>query len=128
MKIMIIGSGGREHALAYTLAKSPGTSAVYVSPEIRGSGRTEVPQPPGDNEAELIRLPWRRGSILSSSAEGPLVDGLADGFRAAGLSVFGPGAAGDAGRQIFAKAFIGDTASPLPATKPFPAMMRPPPA
>lgn len=110
MKIMIIGSGGREHALAYTLAKSPGTSAVYVSPGNPGIGQEpKCHNLPADNEAELIRFALEeRIDLIVIGPEGPLVDGLADRFRAAGLSVFGPGAAEAMleGSKSFAKAFM----------------------
>ena len=80
MKVCVVGSGGREHALAHVLAR---TATVVVTPGnacIPGS----VPAPPEEIDADLFVI----------GPEAPLVDGLADRLRARGRRVFGPGADG----------------------------------
>lgn len=80
MKVCVVGSGGREHALAHVLGR---TAEVVVSPGNPGiPGSTPVP--PEQIDADLFVI----------GPEVPLVDGLADRLRAAGKTVFGPGADG----------------------------------
>jgi len=104
MKILVIGSGGREHALAWKLAHSPRVEAVYCAP---GNGGTagNVPIPAADIPA-LRDFALREGIGLTVvGPEAPLVDGIVDIFGAAGLRVFGPNkaAARLEGSKIFAK-------------------------
>jgi phosphoribosylamine---glycine ligase len=80
VKVCVVGSGGREHALAHVLARTAEVVVTPGSPGIPGS----VPTPPGEVDADL----WVVGP------EAPLVAGLADDLRAAGRLVFGPGADG----------------------------------
>ncbi len=80
MKVCVIGSGGREHALAHVLARTAEVVVTPGSPGIPGS----VAAPPGEVEADLYVV----------GPEAPLVAGLADELRAAGRLVFGPGADG----------------------------------
>ena len=110
MKILVIGSGGREHALAWKLAQSPKVSNVYVAP---GNGGTAV-------EAGLTNLPLsaipslvefaRREEIALTvvGPEAPLAAGVVDAFRAAGLKIFGPtrAAAQLESSKDFAKQFM----------------------
>ena len=74
--ISIIGSGGREHSLAHALAKSPGTSAVYVSPGNPGIGQEpKCHNLRADNEAELIRFALEEGiNLIVIGPEGGLTD------------------------------------------------------
>ncbi|MEW6415518.1 MAG: phosphoribosylamine--glycine ligase [Pseudomonadota bacterium] len=95
MKLLVIGSGGREHALAWKLAQSPKVSQVYVAP---GNGGTAL-------EDGLVNVPVsaipalvefaRREEIALTvvGPEAPLAAGVVDAFRAAGLKIFGPSAA-----------------------------------
>ena len=95
MKLLVIGSGGREHALAWKLAQSPKVSQVYVAP---GNGGTAT-------ESGLLNVPIsaipalvefaRREEIALTvvGPEAPLAAGVVDAFRAAGLKIFGPSAA-----------------------------------
>ena len=95
MKLLVIGSGGREHALAWKLAQSPKVSQVYVAP---GNGGTAL-------EDGLVNVPVsaipalvefaRREEIALTvvGPEAPLAVGVVDAFRAAGLKIFGPSAA-----------------------------------
>ncbi len=80
MKVCVVGSGGREHALAVALARTADVVVTPGSPGIPGS----VSQPPADVDADLYVI----------GPETPLVAGLADELRAVGKLVFGPGADG----------------------------------
>ncbi len=80
MNVCVVGSGGREHALAVALGRTAGVVVTPGSPGIPGS----VATPPEEVDADLYVI----------GPETPLVDGLADRLRAAGRLVFGPGADG----------------------------------
>ena len=80
MKILVVGGGGREHALAHVLARTAEVVVTPGNPAIAGS----VATPPEEIEADLFVI----------GPEAPLVDGLADRLRARGRLVFGPGADG----------------------------------
>src|SRR3954470_24108036 len=100
MKILVIGSGGREHALAWKLAQSPGVE-VFAAPGNPGIGRVATCIPPANAE-EL------RPDLTVVGPEVPLVEGIVDGFRARGLRIIGPTAeaAQLEGSKIFAKHFF----------------------
>ncbi len=95
MRVLLIGSGGREHALAWKLAQSPLLSALYATPGNPGIGEeaTLVDLDITDDSAVLGFC--RRESIdfVVVGPEAPLVAGLADTLRAGGIAVFGPSAA-----------------------------------
>lgn len=112
MKIMVIGGGGREHALAWKLAQSPRAEIVYVCPGNAGTAREDglqnvaidahdIPALLGFAEREAIDL-----TVVGPEA--PLVAGVVDSFRAAGLSIFGPtrDAARLEGSKSFSKDFL----------------------
>ncbi|MDQ4070504.1 MAG: phosphoribosylamine--glycine ligase, partial [Actinomycetota bacterium] len=80
MRVCVVGSGGREHALAVALGRSAEVVVTPGNPGIPGS----APQPPEEVDAELFVI----------GPEAPLVAGLADRLRAAGRLVFGPGTDG----------------------------------
>ncbi|WP_274585007.1 phosphoribosylamine--glycine ligase [Neisseria leonii] len=110
MKLLLIGSGGREHALAWKLAQSPKVSAVFVAPGNAGTAR----EPKLHNLAltaheDLIAF-CRQEDIAFTvvGPEAPLAAGIVDDFRAAGLAVFGPtrAAAQLESSKDFAKAFM----------------------
>ncbi|RPE75799.1 phosphoribosylamine--glycine ligase [Vulcaniibacterium tengchongense] len=112
MKVLVIGSGGREHALAWKLAQSPRVGEVLVAPGNAGTATEpkcrNVPVAAGDIEG-LIDLADREGVALTVvGPEGPLVAGVVDRFRAHGLRIFGPtsGAAQLEGSKAFAKDFL----------------------
>ena len=112
MKVLVIGSGGREHALAWKLAQSPRASEVLVAPGNAGTAREpgcrNVDVAAGDI-AGLLALVEREGvSVTVVGPEGPLVAGLVDAFQARGHRVFGPGAAAARleGSKAFAKDFL----------------------
>lgn len=92
MKILVIGSGGREHALAWKLAQSPRVQKVYVAP---GNGGTAsepgIENYPHKDLSELIALAEReRIDLTVVGPEAPLASGVVDLFRAHGLRIFGP--------------------------------------
>ena len=110
MKLLIIGNGGREHALAWKLAQSPKVTTVYVAtgnagtaaePKLRNLALTA--------HADLIAF-CRRENIAFTvvGPEAPLAAGIVDDFRAAGLPIFGPtrAAAQLESSKDFAKAFM----------------------
>ncbi|TBV72580.1 phosphoribosylamine--glycine ligase [Pseudoxanthomonas winnipegensis] len=112
MKILIIGSGGREHALAWKLAQSARVSEVLVAPGNAGTaterGCRNVPVKVTDIEG-LLKLAQDEGVALTVvGPEVPLVLGVVDAFRAAGLRIFGPSAAAAQleGSKAFAKDFL----------------------
>jgi len=92
MKLLVIGSGGREHAIAWRLAQSPKVSRVYVAPGNGGTARegglfnVELTA-----TADLVK--FARDKNIHATVvgpEGPLAAGVVDAFREAGLRVFGP--------------------------------------
>ncbi len=92
MKILVIGSGGREHALAWRLAQSPRLQKIFVAPGNAGTahedGLTNVPI---TDIAELLAFAKREHVALTVvGPEAPLAAGVVDAFRAAGLKIFGP--------------------------------------
>ncbi|MGY0504883.1 phosphoribosylamine--glycine ligase [Luteimonas sp. e5] len=112
MKILVIGSGGREHALAWKLAQSARVSEVLVAPGNAGTAREprcrNVAVDAGDVEALLQLARAEDVAITVVGPEAPLVAGVVDHFRAAGLRIFGPTAAAAQleGSKAFAKDFL----------------------
>ncbi|MBL8330857.1 MAG: phosphoribosylamine--glycine ligase [Rubrivivax sp.] len=110
MKVLVIGGGGREHALAWKLAQSPRVQTVYVAP---GNGGTAL-------DAELHNVPITEPVALADfvqrerialtvvGPEAPLAAGVVDLFRARGLRIFGPtrAAAQLESSKAFSKAFM----------------------
>ncbi|HEY0505919.1 MAG TPA: phosphoribosylamine--glycine ligase [Lysobacter sp.] len=112
MKVLVIGSGGREHALAWKLAQSPRISEVLVAPGNAGTATEpkcrNVDVPASDIDG-LLALVGREGiSVTVVGPEGPLVNGVVDRFRAAGHRIFGPtqDAAQLEGSKAYAKNFL----------------------
>lgn len=112
MKVLVIGNGGREHALAWKAAQSPKVDTVFVAPGNAGTalepalqnvaiGVTDIPALLSFAQSEKIDL-----TIVGPEA--PLVIGVVDAFRAAGLKIFGPteGAAQLEGSKAFTKDFL----------------------
>jgi phosphoribosylamine--glycine ligase len=92
MKVLVIGSGGREHALAWKLAHSPKVTRVLVAPGNAGTAREPlVENVPVTDVAELVALAQRENvQFTVVGPEAPLAAGVVDAFRAAGLRIFGP--------------------------------------
>ncbi|ELD3371647.1 phosphoribosylamine--glycine ligase [Vibrio cholerae] len=112
MQVLIIGSGGREHALAWKVAQNPQVDTIYVAPGNSGTalehkvqnvniGITDIPALVAFAQDKAIEL-----TIVGPEA--PLVIGVVDAFRAAGLPIFGPtqGAAQLEGSKAFTKDFL----------------------
>jgi phosphoribosylamine---glycine ligase len=95
MKVLLIGSGGREHALAWKLAASPLLTKLYAAPGNPGIAREAecVALDITDHAAVADFCVERAIDLVVVGPEAPLVAGLADDLRAAGIRVFGPGAA-----------------------------------
>jgi phosphoribosylamine--glycine ligase len=110
MKLLVIGSGGREHALAWKLTQSPRVQKVYVAP---GNGGTAT-ESGVENVAvsaipDLIAFAKKEKIHLTVvGPEAPLADGVVDAFRDAGLRIFGPtrAAAQLEASKDFAKSFM----------------------
>jgi phosphoribosylamine--glycine ligase len=110
MKVLVIGNGGREHALAWKLAESPKVQTVFVAP---GNGGTEsvgkVTNLAITDHAALADFAYNEKIALTVvGPEGPLAGGVVDTFRARGLRIFGPtqAAAQLESSKAFAKAFM----------------------
>jgi phosphoribosylamine--glycine ligase len=110
MKLLVIGSGGREHALAWRLVQSPKVSRVYVAPGNAGTARED-----GLFNVDITAIPElvafaKKEDIHATvvGPEGPLAAGVVDAFRAAGLKIFGPtkAAAQLESSKDFAKRFM----------------------
>ncbi len=95
MKVLLIGSGGREHALAWKIAQSPWLTTLYAAPGNPGiADHAElVPINGDDHEAILAFCRGHDIEFVVVGPEAPLVAGLADQLRAEGFAVFGPSAA-----------------------------------
>jgi phosphoribosylamine--glycine ligase len=112
MKILVIGSGGREHALAWKLAQSPCVDEVLVAPGNAGTateGRCRNVDIAATDIDALLALVEREGvAVIIVGPEAPLVAGVVDRFRAAGHRIFGPTAAAAQleGSKAFAKDFL----------------------
>jgi phosphoribosylamine--glycine ligase len=93
MNVLLIGSGGREHALAWKLAQSKGLDTLYAAPGNPGIARhaTIPPLDPADHRAVIDFVRRNQIGLVVIGPEAPLVDGLADNVRAIGVPVFGPG-------------------------------------
>lgn len=110
MKLLLIGSGGREHAIAHTLAKSPKVDKIYVAP---GNGGTAI-----ENKCENINITdldelatfAKENDIYLTvvGPEDPLTRGITDKFKEQGLRIFGPDKAGAQleGSKSFSKEFM----------------------
>src|SRR5690242_7827545 len=92
MKILVIGSGGREHALAWKLAQSPRVFKVFVAPGNAGTAAEEgISNVPHTSLAALIDFARAEAIGLTVvGPEAPLAAGIVDAFNAAGLRIFGP--------------------------------------
>lgn len=108
MKVLVVGSGGREHALCWKLKQSPKLSRLYCAPGNAGIAEVAEIVPIGaEDVAALTR--WAKDNAIDLvvvGPEAPLVDGLVDALEAAGVKAFGPRA--DAAALEGSKAFMKD--------------------
>src|SRR5579884_3198726 len=119
MRILVVGGGGREHALVWKLAQSPQAEALFCAPGNAGIAAlaTCVPIAPDDVEG-LVRFAEReRIDLTVVGPELPLTLGLVDRFAARGLRAFGPTAAAARleGSKVFAKELLGRLGVPTAA-------------
>jgi phosphoribosylamine--glycine ligase len=125
MKILIIGSGGREHALAWKVAQSPRVTQVLVAPGNAGTAqepKTRNVEVAAEDVAGLERLASEdQVDLTIVGPEAPLVAGVVDRFRAARLRCFGPtrAAAQLEGSKAFAKDFLRRHRIPTAASRTF---------
>jgi len=110
MNVLVIGGGGREHALAWKIAQSQRVGKVFVAPGNAGTARE-----PGLTNVAITGIPelvafaqTERVALTVVGPEAPLASGIVDAFRAAGLKIFGPtqSAARLESSKDFAKAFM----------------------
>ena len=126
MRVLLVGSGGREHALAWKLAQSPSLSELHAAPGSPGIARLGTCHPirAEDGEGLLALAGSLSADLVVIGPEAPLVSGVADVLRHAGIVVFGPSSAAARieGSKAFAKEVMGaagvPTASALPIARP----------
>ena len=116
MKVLVIGGGGREHALAWKTAQSPTVEKVFVAPGNAGThsedGLFNIEL---SKTEDLIHFAKRESiSMTVVGPEAPLSEGIVDAFRAEGLRIFGPGK--DAARLESSKDFAKDKAHRMTST------------
>lgn len=125
MIVLVIGGGGREHALAWKCAQSLGVEQVLVAPGNAGTAREpkceNVAVAADDIDAMLALARSRGVGMTIVGPEAPLVAGVVDRFRQAGLRIFGPDAAGAQleGSKDFTKAFLARHDIPTAAYRSF---------
>lgn len=118
MKVLIIGNGGREHALAWKAKQSPMVTRVFVAPGNAGTAHEgsieNVAIEATDIQALLAFAKVQQIGLTIVGPEAPLVKGVVDAFRAEGLAIFGPTAAAAQleGSKAFAKDFLARHAIP----------------
>ena len=123
MRILVVGSGGREHALAHTLLKSPDVSAVMAAPGNGGTAACGENFPVADTDVPgIIALAKDKGvDLVVAGPEAPLVAGLRDSLEEAGIPCFGPDAyaARLEGSKAFAKEIMTAAGVPTAAYETF---------
>jgi phosphoribosylamine---glycine ligase len=119
VRVLVIGSGGREHALARALAKDSDVGQLHAAPGNPGiAGLAELHKlDPSDPLAVADLAGWLRADLVVVGPEAPLVAGVADAVRSAGIRCFGPGrdAARVEGSKSFAKNIM--TAAGIPTAR-----------
>jgi phosphoribosylamine--glycine ligase len=120
VQVVVVGSGAREHALAWRLAQSPGLTELHAAPGNPGIaefGRCH-PVRPDDAEGLLSLCVTIGADLVVIGPEGPLVAGVADELRMNGIPVFGPSAAAARieGSKSFAKDVMRAAGVPIPET------------
>jgi phosphoribosylamine--glycine ligase len=110
MKILLIGNGGREHALAWKMAQSNNLDQLFIAPGNAGTASVgrNIDLKVSDHNAVIAFCKKEEINMVVIGPEQPLVDGLADALRAEKIGVIGPGQSGARleGSKAFAKAFM----------------------
>ncbi|GGE35623.1 phosphoribosylamine--glycine ligase [Pullulanibacillus camelliae] len=119
MKVLVVGKGGREHAIAWKLKQSAQVNEVFIAPGNDGMNRvaTRVPIDEADFEGLINFVKTNAIDLTIVGPEQPLVDGIVNRFKQAGLTIFGPSqeAAMLEGSKAFAKDLMGKYAIPTAA-------------
>ena len=120
MRVLVVGSGGREHALVWKLAQAGEVDALHAAPGNPGIAALGSCHPVRGEDGESLLALARELAVdlVVIGPEGPLVAGVADVLRHAGIAVFGPGraAARIEGSKTFAKAVLAAASVPTAAT------------
>ncbi len=123
MRVMVVGSGAREHAVAFAIANSPQVDRVFCAPGNAGTASVaENVQVKAEDVEALVEAAKRLAIDLAVvGPEAPLVAGLVDALQAAGIHAFGPSkqAARIEGSKVFAKRFMAEFAIPTAAFEVF---------
>ncbi len=123
MKVLVVGGGGREHALVWKIAQSPLVDKVYCAPGNAGTAmQAECVPIRAQDVADLRRFALGKGIDLTVvGPEAPLCAGIVDAFRSRGLKVFGPSrkAARIEGSKVFAKQLMARHGVPTAAFRTF---------
>jgi phosphoribosylamine---glycine ligase len=110
MRILVIGTGGREHALVWRLARSLDRPKLFAAPGNPGIAQIATPVSAGDSSPQMLLAAAEsaQADLTVVGPEAPLVRGVVDAFRAAGRKIVGPTAAAAQleGSKIFAKQFF----------------------
>src|SRR5512142_1516375 len=110
MNVLIIGSGGREHAMAWKVAQSPRLSKLYIAPGNAGTSTCgeNVALNSENHLALILFCKEKRIDLVLVGPEIPLAEGIADALSAAGIRCFGPqqAAAQIEASKVFAKDFM----------------------
>ena len=111
MKVLVVGSGGREHALAWKIAQSPLLTALHAAPGSRALAALATchPEVKAKDVEEIVALAQAESiDLVVVGPEDPLVAGVSDRLRAEGIATFGPSAAAAQleGSKAFSKAFM----------------------
>ncbi|MEM7095063.1 MAG: phosphoribosylamine--glycine ligase [Actinomycetota bacterium] len=121
MRVLLVGSGGREHALAEAILRSPSLGQLWVAPGNAGTAEHNVELAVEDHGAVVDFCRHNDVNLVVVGPEVPLVAGLADDLRASGIAVFGPSAAAARleGSKSFSRSFAAAAEIPQPVAATF---------
>jgi phosphoribosylamine--glycine ligase len=125
MRVLVLGSGGREHAIVHALAASPLVDAIFAAPGNGGTAgervTSNVALDPSDSAGVVTFATSNAVDLAVIGPEGPLCEGLADHLRVAGILTVGPGAEGAQleGSKSFAKSLMERAQIPTAASRSF---------